>query len=208
MTNNTLIGRLIRSNISDYIFGCEENKIDPASFGRMVYIKTNNDVKVYGLIYNINILDDGIVRQLSTAKNVPETIIADTKENRSVTFEISVLIVGYEKDDKIVHLPPPTPPLSLDNIFLCTNEDIKKFNGNMLGYLRQITKHPEAPVAELLAVHFMQANQAHIELNDYEWIKKASKELTILLRDDYNKLTDVFGAISAAIPTLENEGTE
>jgi hypothetical protein len=203
------IGRLLRSTNTEFVVGCRVNQLGPPSFGSMVRIKTNAKIDIYGLIYNITVSDDGLVRQLSIAPDIAETVIADTQENRNVPVEISVLAIGYLKDGRITHLPPPTPPLSLDNIFLCNHQEITNFTqANKFGYLRQILKHQEAPAAELLASHFIQANEAHLELGSSDWLLSSSRELTILLRDDFAMLTDVFGALAAAIPEINPEVVE
>ena len=142
------------------------------------------------------------------SRKVVKRALHDTLSVRSGSLgspvEISVLAIGYKKDGAITHLPPPTPPLSLDNIFLCSMNEVANFTpANKLDYLRQILKHPEAPAAELLAAHFIQANAAHLESGSTDWILDASRELTVLLKDDFAMLTDVFGAVAAAIPEIE-----
>ena len=198
------IGRLLRATNTEFVVGCRVNQLGPPSFGSMVRINTSFGIEIYGLIYNITISDDGLVRQLSIAPDIAEAVIADTQENRTVPVEISVLAIGYKKDGAITHLPPPTPPLSLDNIFLCSMDEVANFTpANKLDYLRQILKHTEAPAAELLAAHFIQANAAHLESGSTDWLLDASRELTVLLKDDFAMLTDVFGAVAAAIPEIE-----
>jgi hypothetical protein len=49
---------------------------------------------VYGLIYDIHIDDDGLVRQLVTADNVSEEVLRDNRERRIVPVEMSVMAVG------------------------------------------------------------------------------------------------------------------
>ena len=67
-------------------------------------------VSIYGIIYDIHIDDDGLVRQLVTADSVSEEVILDNRINRNVPLEISVLFVGYEQNGKISHMLPPRPP--------------------------------------------------------------------------------------------------
>ena len=83
--------------------------------------------QVYGLIYDIHIDDDGLVRQLVTADNVSAEVMRDNRERRIVPVEMSVLSVGYEQDGKISHLLPPRPPLSLDVIYSCDDREIVRF---------------------------------------------------------------------------------
>jgi len=56
--------------------------------------------QVYGLIHDIHIDDDGLVRQLVTAENVSEEVMRDNRERRIVPVELSVLTVGYEQDGR------------------------------------------------------------------------------------------------------------
>ena len=45
-------------------------------------------ITVFGLIYDIHIDDDGLVRQLVTAEDDPDEVIADNRLNRNVPVEI------------------------------------------------------------------------------------------------------------------------
>jgi hypothetical protein len=113
------LGRLLRSATTAFVVGCRVNQLDHPSFGGLVRVPLDNGTCIYGLIYDIHIDDDGLVRQLVTAEDVDENIIADNRLNRNIPLEMSVLTVGYSKGDKIYHLLPPVPPLSLDRIYLC-----------------------------------------------------------------------------------------
>ena len=107
----------------------------------------DGDYQVYGLIHDIHIDDDGLVRQLVTADDVEEAIIADNRVNRNVPLELSVLTVGYKLDGKISHLLPPRPPLSLDVIYLCTPEEVRQFTGSgRFGYFRHLLRTTDLPV--------------------------------------------------------------
>ena len=51
--------------------------------------------QVFGLIYDIHIDDDGLVRQLVTAEGVSDEIILDNRQNRNVPVEVSVIPVRF-----------------------------------------------------------------------------------------------------------------
>ena len=101
------------------------------------------DYSVYGLIYDIHIDDDGLVRQLVTAGNVSAEVMHDNRERRIVPVEMSVLAVGYEQDGKISHLLPPRPPLSLDVIYLCSDAELARFTER-----REIRLFPPHPAGQ------------------------------------------------------------
>jgi hypothetical protein len=193
------IGRLLRAGTTGFVVGCRVAQIDAPSFGALVRVALDGDYQVYGLIYDIHIDDDGLVRQLVTAEGVAEAVIADNRVNRNVPLELSVLTVGYRLDGKVSHLLPPRPPLSLDVIYLCSAEEIRQFTGvGRFGYFRHILRATDLPVGELLAAHIQQASAAHTEAGKGEWRNAATQELITLLRDDYATLMSVLGALGEA----------
>ena len=186
------IGRLLRAGISGFTAGCRVNQLDVPAFGALVRAPLGEGYQVYGLIHDIHIDDDGLVRQLVTADNVSEEVMKDNRERRIVPVEMSVLAVGYEQDGKVHHLLPPRPPLSLDVIYLCSNEELARFT-EKFGYFRHILNAKDAPVGEVIAAHIQQASAAH---KDKQWKEKATNEVITLLRDDYPTLMSVLGALS------------
>jgi hypothetical protein len=192
------IGRLLRAGTSGLVAGCRVSQFSVPSFGAMVVAKPegNEKYKIYGLIYDIHIDDDGLVRQLVTADNVSEEVLRDNRERRIVPVELSILAVGYEQDGKIYHLLPPRPPLSLDLIYLCNNDDLVRFtSAGHFGYFRHLLRAQDIAVGEVLAAHLQQASQAHGKDNG-RWREQAAQELITLLRDDYPTLMSVLGALN------------
>jgi hypothetical protein len=193
------IGRLLRAGTTGFVVGCRVAQIDAPSFGALVRVALDGDYQVYGLIHDIHIDDDGLVRQLVTADGIDEAVIADNRVNRNVPLELSVLTVGYKLDGKISHLLPPRPPLSLDVIYLCTSEEMRQFTSSgRFGYFRHLLRAADLPVGELLAAHIQQAGAAHAETGDAAWRNAATQELITLLRDDYATLMSVLGALGDA----------
>ena len=189
------IGRLLRSGTTGFVVGCRVSQLNAPSFGALVRVPLEAEYDVYGIIYDIHIEDDGLVRQLITAEDVPEEVLRDNRENRNVPVEISVLALGYEKDGRIFHLLPPRPPLSLDTIYLCSPDEIVRFTGaGRFGYFRHLLRDRDKPVDELLAAHLMAARSAHEAAGDHTWFEAALHELIVTLRDDYQGLMNLLGA--------------
>jgi hypothetical protein len=190
------IGRLLRAGNTGFVAGCQVSQEQIPALGVLVQVPLASSTNIYGLVYDIHIDDDGLVRQLITAGEIQEAVIADNRLNRNVPLEVSVLAVGYRQADRIYHLLPPRPPLSLDSIYLCSDEEICRFTPTgRLGYLRHILRARDLPVDELLAVHLLQAGRAHRQAGEFEWVEQATQELIILLRDDYATLMNVLGAL-------------
>ncbi len=194
------IGRLLRANTAGFVVGCRVSQMEAPSFGSLVRVPQGNGYQIYGLIYDIHIDDDGIVRQLVTAEGVNETIIADNRLNRNVPLEMSVLAVGYQEQGRIFHLLPPRPPLSLDVIYLCDPPELCRFaSSGRFGYFRHVLRAQDIPVGELLAAHLRQAQSAQAIAGNHAWGDAATQELITLLRDDYPTLMSVLGALGDAL---------
>jgi hypothetical protein len=197
MTTSSLqIGRLLRSTTSDCVMGCRASELNLPAFGGMVRIPLAEGTQIFGLIHNIQIEDDGLIRQLITSDNVPPDVLLDNRNNRNVPVEIGVIFIGYQQDGVISHLLPPRPPLSLDEIFTCTPQEVVAFTGNgRFGYLRHILRREDLPQAELLAAHIQQTGQIHLTHGRPGWVEAVTRELVTLLRDDYDRLMNVLSAI-------------
>jgi len=190
------IGRLLRSGTTGFIAGCSVSQMESPIFGAMVRTPLGDGYQVYGLIHDIHIDDDGLVRQLVTADNVSPEVIEDNRTRRIVPVEMSVLAIGYERDGKIFHLLPPKPPLSLDVIYLCDDMELRRFtSAGRFGYFRHILRAEDTPVGDVLATHLQQAKAAHSAGGSAGWIQAAMQELITLLRDDYQTLMAVLGAV-------------
>lgn len=191
------IGHLLRAGTTGFVAGCSVSQLEAPALGALVRAPLNADYQVFGLITDIHIDDDGLVRQLVTANEVNEKVIADSRVNRIVPVEMSVLAVGYEQAGMIYHLLPPRPPLSLDVIFLCSDAELAKFTGlSKFGYFRHILQAKEIPTGEVLAAHILDVKQ---RTKNAQWVTDATRELITLLRDDYPTLMAVLGALGEVV---------
>lgn len=191
------IGRLLRAGTAGFVIGCRVDQLAVPSLGALVRVPQGEGYQIYGIIHDIHIDDDGLVRQLVTAEAVDENIIADNRTNRNIPLEISVLAVGYEYNRKIFHLLPPRPPLSLDLIYACDDADICRFTSSgRFGYFRHILRAKDLPVGEIIAAHIKIAAGAQQASGSQKWQAAATQELITLLRDDYPTLMAVLGALA------------
>ena len=195
------IGRLLRSSTNAFVVGCQVSQIDAPAFGSLIRIPVDGGTQIYGLIHDIRVDDDDLVRQLVTTEGIDEAVIADNRVNRNVPVEIAAMVVGYQDGEQIRHLLPPRPALSLDMIYLCSAGELVAFTGaGRFGYFRHILRAEDIPLGELLAAHIRNVFDAG---QDKDWVVKASRELISLLRDDHDTLMAVLGALSDAVPGIE-----
>lgn len=195
------IGYLLRSGTTGFVAGCAVSQLALPALGGLISAPLDSGYQVFGLIHDIHIDDDGLVRQLVTADNISPEVMRDNRERRIVPVEMSVLVVGWEQEGRISHLLPPRPPLSLDVINLCDEDELIKFTGaGSFGYFRHILRNKDLPVGDVLAAHIQQAGAAHVHKGNRSWQEQAAQELIILLRDDYPTLMAVLSALGDALP--------
>jgi hypothetical protein len=191
------IGRLLRAGTTGFIAGCRVSQMTVPAFGALVRAPLEPGYQVFGLIHDIHIDDDGLVRQLVTADNVSDEVMRDNRERRIVPVEMSVLAIGYEQDGRIFHLLPPRPPLSLDVIYQCDQNDVTRFvKAGRFGYFRHILRAKDIPIGEVISAHIRHVRD---ETDDQAWVEAATHEVIILLRDDYPTLMSVLGALSEVV---------
>lgn len=197
MTTSIQIGHLLRAGTTGFVAGCSVSQLEAPALGALVRAPLDDGCQVYGLITDIHIEDDGLVRQLVTAGDVSPEVMHDNRERRIVPVEMSVLAVGYELDGKVFHLLPPRPPLSLDVIYLCSESELAKFtSAGKFGYFRHVLQAKDIPVGEVLAAHILDVKR---KTKNAKWIEDATRELITLLRDDYPTLMSVLGALGEVV---------
>jgi len=201
---NMEIGRVLRASTQGFAVGCRVNQLNAPAFGSLVKAQPADEREaIYGLIYDMHIDDDPLVRRLVLTEPHDETIIKDQRENRMLPVEMSVLAVGYRQNGDIRHSLPPRPPLNLDPVLLCADADeVRQFSDN-LGYLRLIERAAEGnhvPVDQLLVAHI--TSVYHIREGDAAWALGVVQELIELLRSNYDVLIPTMEALSNALADL------
>lgn len=203
--NPTAIGRVLRSSTTGFVIGCRVGQLSVPSFGCLVKAQpVDAGESVYGLIYNMNVDDDPLVRRLVLAESPPEAVVNDQRQNRLLPIEMSVLSVGYTRNGQLYHGLPPRPPLNLDPAYMCLKDDeIIRFT-NRLGYLRLILRTVDTPVPvdQLLVAHIQDIYR--LRNYDVDWATAVIHELIELLRSNYETLVPVLEAIGEAIPELDD----
>lgn len=203
--NPTSIGRVLRSSTAGFVIGCRVGQLSVPSFGCLVKAQpVDAGEAVYGLIYNMNVDDDPLVRRLVLAESPPEAVVNDQRQNRLLPIEMSVLSIGYTRNGQLYHGLPPRPPLNLDPAYMCLKVDeIIRFT-NRLGYLRLILRTVDTPVPvdQLLVAHIQDIYR--LRNYDVDWATAVIHELIELLRSNYETLVPVLEAIGEAMPELDD----
>ncbi len=196
------IGRLLKSSTREFVFACRVPEPQVPLFGSFVRAPAQqNQSDVIGLIYNIAIEDDQFVKQMvagsdSMSDEQFESYVLDNRERRKVPIEVSVLSIGYCRNEVYVHDLPPQPPITLDKIYICADSEIRDFT-NSFDYVRLVLDVPDVSVDELIAVSLRNASKTHMDSSRF--LVNAGKELARLLNRDLVRLEKLLRRIKPSI---------
>ncbi|MEE8390815.1 MAG: hypothetical protein V3S14_08500 [Anaerolineae bacterium] len=180
---NIKVGRVLRANTRGFAIGCAVMRPDIPAFGSFVWAEgLMPESAIYGLIYDVSVEDDPFVRQFISA-NPPEEVVRDQRENRQIPIEVSVLAVGCSDGETVRHCLPAQPPITLDWLYQCSDEEVRAFTARF-DYFRLVLESREVPVDELLAASLQSAAAARPEHEQEDFLVGAGRELARLLASD------------------------
>jgi hypothetical protein len=193
------IGYVLRASTAGFSLGASVSQIGKPAFGSVVKAQSRGDDRtiVYGLLYDMHIDDDPMVRQLVLADAVSEETIRDQHHHRIVPVEMSILSVAYRDSVSIRHSLPPRPPLSLDPVFLCNPEEIREIT-DRFDYFRLVLTNSQVPAEQLLAANLLIAAGTRPESEQYDFLVRAGREAARLLTGDMGRLDNLLRLIYVA----------
>ena len=186
------VGRVLRSSTSGFAIGCRVLKEDVPEFGAFVKV-TQGNALIIGLIYDVQFVDDPLVRQIITADSMPPELRLDQSQ-RLAPIEISVLVAGFTREDKVYQHLPPQPPATLDEITTCAPGQVIAFT-KQFTFLRTILNAQDAPADELVAACLRLAAAARPESERRTFLLNAGRELARLLANDPVRLEGILRRI-------------
>lgn len=198
----TEIGRVLRASTAGFAVGSRVNQLEAPAFGCLVIAEPiGNRESIFGLIYDMHINDDQLIQRLVMTEDPRPEIIEDQRQNRLLPLEMSILTVGYLSNGEVRQGLPPRPPLNLDPVRLCTDDEIKTFTSE-LNYLRLIQNNASTriPADQLLQAHILDVFARRG--NDRPWAMAAVREVIELLRGNYDMLMPTLEGLSASLPDL------
>lgn len=190
------IGRVLRSSTAGFSAGARVGQLDAPTFGMVVKAepRSNGRETVYGLLYDVHIDDDPLVRQLVLADAVTDETISDQRHHRIVPVEISVLTVAYSTGEALIHALPPRPPLSLDPVYVCSADEVRALTSRF-EYFRLVLGRSEVPAEQLLAANLLLAAQVQPPDDQYNYLVAAGREAARLLSGDLPRLENLLRLI-------------
>jgi hypothetical protein len=195
MSTTLTIGWVLRASTVGFTVGCRILHPTLPRFGDLVKVPLPDEqTHVFGLIYDVQVRDDPSVRQLILVGEIEREALLDQRENRLGPIEVSVLVGGYQQGKRLIQGLPPQPPLSLDILVLCEDNDLRAFT-ERLDYLRLVLNAPQIPVDELLVNNLQRAAEACPPENRRKFLVGAGRELARLLNDDLIRLDTILRRI-------------
>lgn len=198
MSNGKLkVGRVLRAGTRGFVVGCEVMQPDIPSFGSFVRADgLMPGSAIYGLIYDVSLEDDLFVRHF-IGSDVDEEVVKDQRENRQVPIEVSVLAVGCDDGENARQCLPAQPPVTLDWLYQCTDEEVRAFTTHF-DYFRLVLEAREVPADELLAASLRAAAAAQPEDKREPFLVEAGRELARLLAGDPVRLEGLLRRLRSA----------
>lgn len=130
--------------------------------------------------------------------------LQDLREEQPQIFamlktEFRAVIVGFEQpadtrfsNERVYQYLPPRPPQVHQAVYRCEAEAIIKFT-EQLDFLRTLLSVNSAPVDSLTAAAIREVYQ--LRKADRQWLIKAGRTLSVLLKDDYDRLRFILSQI-------------
>ncbi len=200
LQHDSVLGRILHANTRGFTFGTRVPRTDVPIFGS--FIKTfiaHRATTIYGVIYNIEIKENGMAKMLSVSESVRAEDIAWLKE-QVVPVEASVLCVAYQERNPPGPLRqslPAQPPITLDEVRSCTHNEIAQVTASP-AYLRLILDFPDAPADELIAASTRLVQEAYLGSQAAsDFVLATGRELARLLARDSSRLEGLLQRICA-----------
>lgn len=189
------IGRVLRSSIQGFVVGSRIPEPDVPVFGSFVRAEIQQGkTHLIGLVYDIQISDDLLVRNLAVQEELDPVAVADQLDNRA-EIEVSVIAVGYRKNGRIFQGLPPQPPIMLKRILICDDDEVYAFT-QRLDFLRLLFNSREVPMDELAVSCLRLAAGARPASERQPFLLNAGRELARLMGADLVRLEALLGRVA------------
>ncbi len=99
---------------------------------------------------------------------------------------------GADAGDRIFHHLPARPPQVHQAVYYCTSQDVLDFS-ERLDFVRTLLQISGAPVDSLTAAAIREIYQ--LRKGDRTWLVQAGRMLSLLLKDDYDRLRIILDQI-------------
>lgn len=156
--------------------------------------------QVYAVVYHATTMPiDSIHRARALGLSLQELREQQPQVFAMLKTEFRAAIVGFEQElnarnfnQTVYQYLPPRPPQIHQAVYLCEAEIIIGFS-EQLDFLRTLLQVNGAPVEALTAAAIREIYQ--LRSADREWLVRVGRALSVLLKDDYDRLRFILSQI-------------
>ena len=164
----------------------------PPALGRLVCVETESLPLIYAVVcYGTTAGPDPGRRAVRrSTEDVYDGAIYREHPQLELTLrtEFTARLVGYDDGRRVLHYLPPQPPPLHYSVHECSLEQVQAFT-ERLRYLNLLLSATELPPEQLVAAHIRQVYGAR--RGDDEWLARVAREVSGLLKSDYERLMTV-----------------
>lgn len=156
--------------------------------------------QIYAVVYHATTMPiDSVHRAVALGLSLQELREEQPQIFAMLKTEFRAAIVGFEQSSQnlgynqgIYQYLPPRPPQIHQAVYRCEPEAIIKFT-EKLDFLRTLLAINGAPVESLTAAAIRSVYQ--LRKADRQWLIQAGRTLSVLLKDDYDRLRFILSQI-------------
>lgn len=153
----------------------------------------NSQIITYGVVYHATTAPiDSIHRAVALGLSLKELREQQPQVFAMLRSEIKVVLLGFGLDGNIYQHLPAQPPQIHQAVYACDVKEIEHFTDE-LNFLRTLVQMTNAPVDELIAA--VLRNVYQVRKCDRNWLVQAGRKLSLLLKDDYDRLGAILGQV-------------
>lgn len=192
------IAEVIETATTDYLAQCLEPEeltfpVMPAFGSWVKALEEDSGNPVYGVVCHATTSPiDSIHRARALGLSLAELREQQPQIFAMLKTEFRVAIVGFTWAETIYQHLPPRPPHIHQAVYRCSSAEILTFT-EKLDFLRTLLQIPGTPVDALLAATIREIYQ--LRQLDRNWLVQAGRALSLLLKEDYDRLQAILSQI-------------
>ena len=187
------VGKVISASNARFAVACRLLGSQVPTFGSLVKAESEHGIVILGLIRDVQLLDDPLIRQIAVLSEERPELVAD-QHQRLLPIEVHVQVAGHRCGERWCHWLPPQPPMTLARIVTCTTGELCSFS-ERFDYFRLVLESRELLGDELLATHLRFAGAARGGQAEHDYLVDAGRELARLLALDLPRLDAILRRI-------------
>ncbi|MDX2256867.1 MAG: hypothetical protein NW214_15245 [Pseudanabaenaceae cyanobacterium bins.39] len=193
------LAEVVATSTTEFLAQClEPDNLDFPTmppFGSWVKSQSedNSDIITYGIVYHATTAPiDSVHRAVALGLSLQELRDQQPQIFAMLRSEIKVVLVGFANLGNIYQHLPAQPPQIHQAVYSCDREEIEGFTDE-LNFLRTLVQMNNAPVDELIAA--VLRNVYQVRKCDRNWLVQAGRKLSLLLKDDYDRLGAILSQV-------------